>query len=77
MDRQTASLGLFLAFQLSGILGKGETEVAELAGQMIGKSDRTIREWKSKFLRMEERYQIVSKGIIRGVVCCGKMSHYM
>lgn len=42
-----ASLGLL--FQLSAILGKGETEAAELAGQMIGKSDRTIREWKTKF----------------------------
>ena len=44
-----ASLGLFLSFQLSTILGKGETEAAELAGQMIGKSDRTVREWRSKF----------------------------
>lgn len=35
-----ASLGLFLSFQLSSSLGKGETEAAEIAGQMIGKSDR-------------------------------------
>ena len=44
-----ASLGLFLCFQLSNITGKGETEAAELAGQMIGKSDRTIREWRTRF----------------------------
>ena len=31
----------FLCFQLSNTLQKGETEAAELAGQMIGKSDRT------------------------------------
>ena len=33
---------LFLCFQLSGTLQKGETEAAELARQIIGKSDRTI-----------------------------------
>ena len=44
-----ASLGLFLSFQLSSVLRKGETEAAELAGQMIGRSDRTVREWRSKF----------------------------
>ena len=38
------SLGLFLCFQLTSLLGKHETEAAELAGMMIGKSDRTIRE---------------------------------
>ena len=44
-----ASLGLFLSFQLSSSLGKGETEAAEIAGQMIGKSDRTVREWRKNF----------------------------
>ena len=43
------SLGLFLTFQSSTLLGKGETEAAELAAQMIGRSDRTIRGWRSKF----------------------------
>lgn len=44
-----ASLGLFLCFQLTALLGKGATEAAELAGMMIGKSDRTVREWRAKF----------------------------
>ena len=48
------SLGLFLTFQLSNLLQKKETEAAELAGIMIGKSDRTIREWKAKFLETGE-----------------------
>ena len=43
-------LGLFLCFQLSNLLGSGETESVELAGMMIGRSDKSIREWKSFFL---------------------------
>ena len=44
------SLGLFLSFQLTNLLGKGETEAAELAGLMVGKCEKTIRDWKSAFL---------------------------
>ena len=44
------SLGLFLCFQMSNLLGLGETESAELAGMMIGMSDKSIREWRSYFL---------------------------
>ena len=44
------SLGLFLCFQLRSVLAKGETEAAELAAIMTGKSYRTIREWRTKFL---------------------------
>lgn len=43
------SLGLFICFQLKNILGKGETEAAELAGMMIMKCEKTIRDWRSKF----------------------------
>ncbi len=43
------SLGLFLAFQLSKHLALGETRSAELAGLMVGRSDRTIRDWRSYF----------------------------
>ena len=43
------SLGRFLYIQLTSLPGKHETEAAELAGVMIGKSDRTIREWNAKF----------------------------
>lgn len=31
------------------VLGKGETEAAELAGLMIMKCERTIRDWRSNF----------------------------
>lgn len=44
-----ASLGLFLSFQLKSCLGMGVTEAAEVSGMMIGKSDRTIREWQAMF----------------------------
>ena len=44
-----ASLGLFLNFQLKSCIGMGVTEAAEVSGLMIGKSDRTIREWQARF----------------------------
>lgn len=48
LDRDDkVSLGLFLSFQLSKHFGCGETKAAELAGVMVGRSDRTIREWRS------------------------------
>lgn len=43
------SLGLFICFQLKHTLRKGETEAAELAGLMIMKSEKTIRDWRAKF----------------------------
>ena len=43
-------LGIFVQYQLLTVLQKGETEFAELAALMIGKSDRTIRDWKAQFL---------------------------
>lgn len=43
------ALGLFLSFQLSKHLNLGETRSAEFAGLMIGRSDRTVREWRSYF----------------------------
>ena len=45
-----ASLGLFISFQLAKVLHKGETDAAELAGMMVGKSDKTIREWTAQLL---------------------------
>ena len=38
------SLGLFLYFQLTSTLGKGEIEAAIPVGIILGKFDRTIRE---------------------------------
>lgn len=43
------ALGVFLQYHLSQTVGKNETEAAELAGLMIGRSERTIREWKAQF----------------------------
>lgn len=42
-------LGIFLYFHLTTLLKKGETEAAELSGMMIGKSEKTIREWRNHF----------------------------
>ena len=66
-----ASLGFFLSFQLSTTLGKGETEAAELAGQMIGKSDRTLESGgQTCFLNLLETSLKASKATIRREVCC-------
>ena len=43
------SLGIFLCFQLTKQLDIGDTKAAELSGIMIGKSDRTVREWRTRF----------------------------
>ena len=43
------ALGVFLQYHLRGTVGKSETEAAELAGLMIGRSDRTVRDWKAQF----------------------------
>ena len=43
------SLGIFLCFQLTKQLDIGDTKAAELSGIMIGKSDRTVREWRTQF----------------------------
>ena len=52
LDRDDrVSLGLFLYFQLTNM---GETKAAEVAGIMIGKSERTIREWRSYFIENGE-----------------------
>ncbi len=50
LDRDDhVSLGIFLCFQLTRHLEDGETKAAELAGMMIGKSDKTVREWRKQF----------------------------
>ena len=55
LDRDDrVSLGLFLYFQLTKVLSMGEVKAAEVAGMMIGKSERTIREWRSHFLENGE-----------------------
>ena len=44
------SLGIFLVYNLKVHMGKGETEAAELAGMMVGRSERTIHDWQSRFI---------------------------
>ena len=51
------SLGLFLSFQLTNLLGKGETEAAELAGLMVGKCEKTIRAFLENGGSVEESKQ--------------------
>ena len=55
LDRTTKiSLGLFVTFHLEKTLNLAKTEAAEYAAMMIGKSDRTVRKWRSKFLESGE-----------------------
>jgi hypothetical protein len=55
LDRDDrVSLGIFLYFQLLKVLSMGEVKAAEVAGMMIGKSERIIREWRSHFLENGE-----------------------
>ena len=51
----------------------GERKAAEAAGMMIGKSGRTIREWRSFFFSDKERSQSVNKATssINEVESCG------
>ena len=49
LDREDRTLlGIFLYAQMKTLLAKGETETAELAGIMTGRSDKSIRDWKLK-----------------------------
>lgn len=52
LDRDdTISLGLFLSYHLINTLNIFKTKAAEFASMMLGKSDRTIRQWKADFLQ--------------------------
>jgi len=62
------SLGLFLCFKLSKLLDLGETKAAELAGIMIGKSDKVVREWRSYFTQNGEIPQSQQGGYQRSGV---------
>ena len=48
------SLALFLCFQLSKHFEIGETRAAEFAGMMVGRSDKTVHEWRKEFLEEGE-----------------------
>ena len=48
------SLGLFLSYNLRNVLNFTATRAAEYAVVMMGKSDRTIRQWHSDFVEHSE-----------------------
>ena len=55
LDREDrTALGVFLYVQMKTLLAKGETEAAELAGIMTGRSDKSIRDWKMKCVSTQE-----------------------
>ena len=43
------SLFLFLTYNLKSLLNHSTTKAADYAGIMLGKSDRTIRQWHADF----------------------------
>ena len=50
LDRDDkVSLALFLSFQLAKHFDCGETKAAEVAGVMVGRSDKPVREWSYFF----------------------------
>lgn len=56
------SLSLFLCFQLTKHLALGETKAAELAGVMVEKSDKTIREWRKEFFENDGTVTAMQQG---------------
>ena len=55
LDRDdTISLGLFVAFHLEHMLSFTATKAAEYAAIMLGKSERTVRQWRSDFMENGE-----------------------
>ena len=48
------SLALFLCYELSKHFDLGETKAAELAGEMVGRSDKSMQEWQKKLLEEGE-----------------------
>lgn len=55
LDREDKiSLGLFVSFHLEHLLNFTKTNAADYSGIMIGKSERTIRQWQTDFLEAGE-----------------------
>ena len=75
LDRDDAlALGLFLSFQLSKHFNMGATKAAELAGLMIGRSDRTVRVWRTYFFNHEGQIPDCKQGQYQrtGVLWCSE-----
>jgi hypothetical protein len=58
-------------------LGKGETEAEELAGLTIGKSDKTVREWRDKFFESGDKNIIPALPLESIQKHFNKARHYM
>ena len=55
LDRDDkVSLGLFLCYHLQHLFNFTQTKAAEYVGVMLGKSDRTIRQWRHDFIESGE-----------------------
>ncbi len=51
LDRDDkVSLALFLCYHLEHLFGHSYTKAAEYAGMMLGRSDRTILQWRQDFI---------------------------
>ena len=50
LDRDDLSLSILLWYLLVGVLHFQLTEAAKVIGSVLGKSDRTVREWRSTFI---------------------------
>jgi len=75
LDRDDVkALGLFLSFQLSKHFDIGVTKAAELAGFMIGKFDRTVREWRMYFFNNKGQIPDCKQGQYQrtGVLWCSE-----
>ncbi len=55
LDREDkVSLALFLCYHLEHLFGHSHTKAAEYTGMMLGKSDRTVRQWRHDFMEKGE-----------------------
>lgn len=55
LDREDKiSLGLFVSFHLQNLLNFTQSNAADYTGIMVGKSERTVRQWQSDFLEAGE-----------------------
>ena len=59
------------SYLLVGILSFKLTDAAEMFGKVLGRSDRTIREWRVTFNANKAPSQTQCKGSINEMVCYG------
>ena len=64
------SLALFLCYQLENLFRFTATNAAEYDSVMLGKSDRTIRQWKTDFLETGDIADSQQGRYQRSVILC-------